>query len=365
MSRNGVVHLHESVFAAPKGVDREACVIRGCKILGASSPNKYGQAVDGTDYLLEARRAAAPLYEGIQVYGNHNRKDPRGERLLEDLVGTFRNIVVESDGTYGDLHYYPSSRHAPLILDVAKSNPSGLGFSHNADGKGRVVGRKYLIESIPAVRSVDVVTRPATTKGLFESQETTMATVRELLESRKFKDKALLALLEDDMGPGMDVAAPTDDWREHLKSAVAAILSDESLDEGACKAKIGQLLKLIKGEDSPAEVAAGDASAAMESIEKDRKELATLRQEKTVRVLCESQQFAPSPVQLKALVALDAEADRKAFIAESKKATKAPAGPRSNSLRTLTESQDGGDDRDAKLKAVTDGKSFAEALRRR
>ena len=53
------------------GVDRQAGVIRGVKILGLESRN-------GRSYLPEALSQAAPLYEGAKVNVNHPKSGPAG-----------------------------------------------------------------------------------------------------------------------------------------------------------------------------------------------------------------------------------------------------------------------------------------------
>ena len=55
------------------GVDREAGVLRGVKILGLQSRN-------GRSYLPEALSAASKLYEGAKVNVNHPKGNPLAPR---------------------------------------------------------------------------------------------------------------------------------------------------------------------------------------------------------------------------------------------------------------------------------------------
>lgn len=346
---NKIVQLTESVRQdKPLRVDRETGVISGVKILGFQSANRHGQAgAKSSEYCREGAEKALHLYEGRQVFADHPpRSNPKVERSIRDLVGVIRKPVIEADGVYGEIHYPPKSAIGQHVADLAETMPDSFGLSHNADGVGRVKGGKYIIESIEKVRSVDLVTSPATTKGLFESQEQSM-TLKELLESRGFKSQDLVSLLEDDgLDMPMDAPPPADatGWRDHLKNAVSAIISDETLDEDAVKKKINQILALMKDQAAPeADDDEDDDSEtpppAMES--KDIEELAQLRREKQVRTLCESSDFQPTKIQLKALCGFSGDDDRKAFIAEAKTtATVAQkTGPRAVSGKALMESR--------------------------
>lgn len=172
----GVIALQELIeFAKPSSVDTlesGAIVLRRVKYLGGRSTNVNA---DGTQnvYTLEARQESEDLYEGTRIYANHPpRNNPSQERKVSELLGSLRGpFTHEQDGSYADVHLNP--KH-PLVESVAwnaEHAPNLLGLSHNAQGRGRVSGRDRLIESIARVRSVDLVTTPATTNGLFESQQ--------------------------------------------------------------------------------------------------------------------------------------------------------------------------------------------------
>jgi hypothetical protein len=151
-------------------VDRAAGVVYGVKVLGTTSPNSHGvRGVDGTVYTADALRRAAPLYEGVAVNADHPpRSQPNAERSSWDRLGRLRNVRVERDGTFADLHLLKSHPLAERVLEAATSMPDAYALSHNAVGKGEARGGKYVVTEIPEVHSVDLVADGGTNRSLFE-----------------------------------------------------------------------------------------------------------------------------------------------------------------------------------------------------
>lgn len=157
----------ESFTASSFRVDAEAGIVREVKILGFESVNRRF-------YKPEAVRAAVHLYEGIAVNIDHGKK-PGEVRSYASRFGVLRNVrFVENKGLFGDLHYNTKHPSASQFSFDAIEAPDNLGLSHDATlavaRKNDSQGRK-VIEQIIKVKSVDVVTDPATTKNLFESVE--------------------------------------------------------------------------------------------------------------------------------------------------------------------------------------------------
>lgn len=362
-------------------VDESAGVIFGVKVLGRFSRNSHGAAgaTSGSEYALAAMKAALPLYEGIDVIVDHpKRGDADASRSSRDAFGKLRNVRMDGDDIRADLHYLRSDPMAPKVVEDVTRRLGIYGLSHNAaSGRERLdrsTGR-LVIESIELVRSVDLVRKPATNRNLWEStvadetKPTPKITFRALLESqgkRWSKGRKLWAdrLLEMDELTGA-VAAPVEVAPEStdpddalwggFQSAINAVLGKYEAgetDAAGALAKIKELLtthEKLDAEDEPeapdesAEDTGSDA-AKTESVkpDADAAELAKLRREKVVRNLCESLEYTPTKPQFAALVALDAESDRKALI-EELKATPAKPGVRApRSGRTLTESEKGG-----------------------
>ena len=157
-------------FVSSRGVllrvDREAGRIHGVKVLGRHSKN-------GRQYTAESLRQAAGLYEGVRVNVDH--RDPAGKRSYRDRLGRLEAIQVREEGLYADLVFNPRHALAEQLLWDAEHSPENVGLSH--DARGRMVRRNGLVvvEAIEAVRSVDLVADPATTRGLFEAESAATA----------------------------------------------------------------------------------------------------------------------------------------------------------------------------------------------
>lgn len=158
------VPFNEKVECIWESAVREGNRIKDVHILGFTSKNKKNGRNYG--YAEEAVKEAVPLYEGMDVYVNHNRKG--ADRDVQDKIGFLEGIYFKDGvGLKGDLVLNEShSFYKPLTWWV-DNNPSKVGLSHHAGGVfNRTSG---LCESISVVKSVDLVHKPATTQGLFES----------------------------------------------------------------------------------------------------------------------------------------------------------------------------------------------------
>ena len=266
MSRN-VRLLEYAAVTSDAKVDGGAHVLENCKLLGESSLNPPPR---NNLYPRATREAAAPRFEGARVYLDHPA-DPRRPRSYGDCLGRIRNVREGGDGLYGDFHLNPAHRLAEQVLWDARNSPDSLGFSINADGKGRrgTDGRQ-IIEDIPVVHSIDLVSRGATTHSLFESRTPPMpVTWKSVLESLKAQKKPrhVRALREamdmmsaedsdtmpDDYKPGAmgeDGAEPPanadDAVKSGLRAGMMAILDDESLDT---KGKLARMKKFLLAEE--------------------------------------------------------------------------------------------------------------------
>jgi hypothetical protein len=114
-----------------------------------------------------------------------NLNQPAGNKsVVRDLIegwGIIRNARVGTDGAYGDLHYLTTHPATPWLLERIERDMS-IGLSHNARGTARVVGGREIVESVPFVFSIDLVSRPAATKNLFESEESQAGSEESLIE---------------------------------------------------------------------------------------------------------------------------------------------------------------------------------------
>ncbi|MDB5387377.1 MAG: hypothetical protein JWM11_3023 [Planctomycetaceae bacterium] len=166
------VRIRERVNApAAHKVDRDLGIIYGVRILGAVSKNGY-------TYTPEAIRQSATQYEGKSVFIDHiDPEDIDRVRRMKDLFGNFRNVTYNDTEARGDLHYIKSHPMADQIAEAAEKFNSCFGISHDAYGHKEQIDGQTVVNSVPHVNSLDVVTTPATNEGLFESLERVSTTL--------------------------------------------------------------------------------------------------------------------------------------------------------------------------------------------
>lgn len=156
-------------------VDTENGIVFGVKVIGFNSINRRF-------YKPEALRNGVPLYEGAQVNIDHGGK-PGATRSYAKRFGVLRNArYVEGEGVFADLHYNTGHQMASQFAFDAAKNHEALGLSHDATlvvAKSKDKRGRSVIEQIIKVKSVDVVSDPATTKNLFESAETMPETMND------------------------------------------------------------------------------------------------------------------------------------------------------------------------------------------
>lgn len=178
---------------SPLRVDREKGIIYHAKFLGWVSDNNR-------EYLPEAVKKAISLYEGAKSFCDHPDK-ANATRSSHDALGIFHNVTIEGDGAYTDYHYLKSHPMAERVCEDAERGMGIFGFSHNADGKTEVRDGKTVIVEILAVRSVDLVTDPATVSNLWEGRNVAKKKVRDVFAGLTFdvvKRERMKAILEGD-----------------------------------------------------------------------------------------------------------------------------------------------------------------------
>lgn len=379
--------IEQAGIAAPTGpklkLDEANGIIFRVKVLGRFSRNNHGllEAENGTEYSLGCMKRALDDYEGKKVKCDHpeDRAQPAKERPVAVTLGVLRNCVIESDESgepaiWADLHCLTSHPMYPRVIEDVKKGLGVYGLSHNAAAARERFDRgskRLVIEELSTVRSVDLVDKPATNRTLWESERPTMkTTLRELLESRRAKwskprRKWADVLLEDDaMAPQLDAPmdAPEDggDADDALwtgfKQAIDKLFDQYvagEMDEKAVGKTVVECLKAHKkltshtepeppaedasesdadGEDD-ADKCANDKKLNAERSESER-ELATLKAREKARELCESIDFAPTALQVKAIAAL-ADPKEQRQLAESFKGGTASRTPRSSAPGTF------------------------------
>jgi hypothetical protein len=344
----------------PLRVDREKGVIYNVHVLGVESKNRR-------TYPLPVQAKARPLYEGVSVNISHPpRENAADDRPFETLFGALRGANTE-DGTRADLHFIKSHPLAEMVCEAAERFPENFGLSHNAHVDWLVKDDGHRVcESINSVRSVDVVCRPATTNGIFESEQPMDPT----------QDTAL----QPAGGNGTDAAPPADNGGSDDDPHCQMFLDGAKkifVGEGdvADKVKrIAQLAKTILGNEDAIDTAingdkpaAGDddddVPGAQESVKEKRRkldsELATVRQKlagferrEKARDALEAAKVEATGARITSVAALESESDRKALIEEfakvdATKSAETPANkpkPKSVPANTLESQQSKPDD---------------------
>ena len=338
--------LLESVPLQTSGIDHENCVIRGAKILGRDSAHGY-------EYTERAMQEASKCYEGISLNVDHQRDGK--ERPLAARIGWVTESEYRDGAVYGTLNLLKSHPMTPSIVEMAERNPLLFGLSHVAktpDIKPVRAG-KPKVESVWSVSSVDLVQKPATNKGLFESEEpvSKTKTLREFVDGiadHPEKSK-LLKLMESDpaLGNAMMTGEPDGDEggtdgavKAAFEAAIVAAFRDDSLDMKATLAKIKAVLKAYDGLSGATEAPTETPEKTMESVEEENRQL---KAREGARVLLESAGVAVNTNRIGLLAGLNDEAGRKSLVDDWKKLDAgAVQKPRPRSGSILRESQGGG-----------------------
>jgi hypothetical protein len=360
--------------------DREKGIIYGVKVLGERSGNP---PPNDNEYPRKTREDAIGMLEGARCCVDHPARGTEEKtRPYGDSIGVHRNLRENGDGLYSDFHFNPKHPLADQLCWDAENAPNLVGFSINARGKPKRSGGRCVIEQITHVHSIDLVSRPATTKGLYESQEDDMKpkTLKQLLESKAGTPAVQKVLREMDeampMGMGAEVeaapASPEEALKAGFRAAMIAVLDDESMD---LQGQVGKIRDILKAKDKlmgekPEEKDGGGSETPAEESQKPGKtdpSVKQLTEELAIRDLLEDSgiKFA-KPEQrkafIKSLVPLT-ESERKELIDDRKaQASQAPTAkpgagkPRSQAPGTaLSESQ-------KTATAATDKKSFLAAI---
>lgn len=303
----------------PDSIDEENGVIRNVKILGKVSEN-------GVIYTDKAMSDAIPLYEGTTVNIDHpDRKAPSTERGFMEGVGYLQGVSKRDDGLYGDFHYYKTHPYATTLLERTRRNPKGFGLSHNADGEFVNTPDGRVIEKIRKVRSVDVVGKPATTKGIFESENEEAPTMKKyslksLVESFGSADeKRHLALLEDTSILDREVELEEDKASVISGFGVALTALHESGDVDSASKLLAAQTSLLVG-PPPKKTEPDPDLKTMESLQEQVRELRSknekMEMEKQIATLCESESFKPDEFQVETLMLLES-ADKRIRLIQS------------------------------------------------
>jgi len=150
-------------------LNRALNVIEGTVLITSQSVNGSGKG--GRRYSDNALRQIAERAEGLPAYLNHVAAEHAFKpRDVRDLIGSHRNIrYYPNEGKIvSDLHI--AEHQAPLVFGLATTLGGHIGNSLVSRGLVQMEGDTEVVKEIADVRSVDLVSDPATTKGLFEAR---------------------------------------------------------------------------------------------------------------------------------------------------------------------------------------------------
>ncbi|MGH8356226.1 MAG: hypothetical protein ACRESF_01920 [Pseudomonas sp.] len=362
-------------------IDRAKGIIRGVKLLGEESANP---PPNNNFYPRQTRERAILLFEGRRVCINHP-DDYNRTRPYQDGMGKMVGVREGGDGLYGDWHFPPGHPLAESVFWDAENNPGGLGFSINGQaGNKRQEGSRVVVEEIASVESIDLVSRPATTKGLYESQrrkdkpmkKKLRVLIEELKARRPGYARGLLEAAEAGiMSPeseyeepkAEEAESPGGEGMDHAQAildAAIACIRDPNLDTAGKITKIRKLLGMsdtqeaegdeegpeekedleesgsdeLRGKNKKGQIRAiwakdphGDYHPSNESRRPKRHKgnavIESLRMQLKVSDLCADAGVQPNKVLRKALSACKNEAEAKELIEEARKQTTTTASP--------------------------------------
>ena len=235
---------HETCDAV-EAVDAEAGLVRGVKLLGLRSRNRNPDGSVGRDYdTAGVQESAARLFPGTRVYIDHPA-DPSAPRKYEDAFGVVENYrFVPGKGHFGDLRYNTRHRLASQFAEDVQKFPRGLGFSINAAVKpGKKAGTGgMVVESLEILRSVDVVTRPATAVGVFEhdsgSQQSHVQEGESLVELKELQEQ--LQKMQDSQAKQVEAMEALAAENARLKAEAEAVKVRAQVTESLGKILTGK-----------------------------------------------------------------------------------------------------------------------------
>jgi len=150
-------------------INRDAHLIQDTTLISAHSSNGAGGR--GRKYSARALRQIAAMAEGLPAYLNHTTPDLAFKpRPVQDLIG--RHVNVRYDPASGKVlsDLLLVAHHAPMVFELAERMGDQVGNSLVSKGLVRMESDgTETVDEIVQLRSGDLVSDPASTRGLWES----------------------------------------------------------------------------------------------------------------------------------------------------------------------------------------------------
>ena len=151
-------------------IDKEAGVIRRIALLGSASVNRRVYQPNVLKDFYEHVKA-----HGLKAYEGHTTptetRERRGDRHTGPLIGKFTNptLDMQESKVYADLHLLKHTKDR--IMDMAESMGDMIGFSPHVNAAYTIRNGVEVVDELINACTGDLVSYPATNKGMFESIE--------------------------------------------------------------------------------------------------------------------------------------------------------------------------------------------------
>lgn len=152
-------------------VEFEPGIVKNVGVLGHKSKNGRTYSVD-----CMKKAVASRLYEGFNIYLDHEGK-PTPSRRVAEHFGRIEGVYYDDKAKRVRAAKLSYLRSHPFASQLEESLERGLayfGLSHKADGITMTQGKETVVNEITKVKSVDLVTDPAT-GTLLEQTEVPLA----------------------------------------------------------------------------------------------------------------------------------------------------------------------------------------------
>lgn len=211
-------------------VDREAGVVYGVKLLGLRSRNKRNYDTAGV------RKTAVELLENSVICVDHP-ENPQSPRKYSDRLGVATKVrYLKGEGYFADVKYNPKHMMAEQFLWDAEHKTAGVGMSINARFRpGKTQKDGYTdVEALEAVRTVDLVMKPATTDSLFEQESDEITEEEdEVMDLKTLKEKHpdLVKELTESISSDTTEQTEVEQLRKDHKEAMEQLAMIRKVDE--------------------------------------------------------------------------------------------------------------------------------------
>ena len=151
-----------SLISTNQKVDAEAGIIHGVCVMCLGQAKGHDVSIDEkslTQFLALAQTHA----DGIKVkFGNDHKAG------VEDTTGLLKNFKRDGDKIRADLHLLKTDPNFNKIVEMAKTLPNEFGLSASTQADEELIGHDKFVRFLD-IFSVDIVSNPAATNGLFFS----------------------------------------------------------------------------------------------------------------------------------------------------------------------------------------------------